>query len=418
MRDALTRDRIPEKSLEVSFKVERSSRRPSLAGTSGVGQQQLITVKQEKRMDTRIDQLAENLTAYSCSINENENVLIQYEGECCKPLIRSLIKKVYARGGRPFANISDSSITREILMHAEPEQAEFMNECQLMQMKGMQAYIAVRAGSNTSELADVPAEKLNMYYKATDPTLDYRVNHTKWVVLRYPNPSMAQLAGMSQEAFEDFYFQVCNLDYSKMSKAMDSLVALMEKTDKVHLKGPDTDLTFSIKDIPAIKCDGKCNIPDGEVYTAPVRESMNGVIHYNTFSEEQGFTFENIRFEIKDGKIINATANDDKRINELLDTDEGARYFGEFAIGVNPYILHPMKDTLFDEKIAGSFHLTPGMAYDDAPNGNKSSVHWDLVMIQRPEYGGGEIWFDDVLIRKDGMFVVPELECLNPENLK
>lgn len=192
----------------------------------------------------------------------------------------------------------------------------------------------------------------------------------------------------------------------------------MNRTDKVHLVGPGTDLTFSIKDIPAIKCDGLRNIPDGEVYTAPVRESMNGVISYNTFSEEQGFTYENIRFEIKNGKIVKATANDTKRINELLDTDEGARYFGEFAIGVNPYVLHPMKDTLFDEKICGSFHLTPGMAYEDANNGNKSAVHWDLVMIQRAEYGGGEIWFDDVLIRKDGIFVIPELEGLNPENLK
>ena len=285
-------------------------------------------------------------------------------------------------------------------------------------MKGMDAYIAVRAGENTSELSDVPSDKLNMYYKLTRPTLDYRVNKTKWVVLRYPNPSMAQLAGTSQEAFEDFYFNVCTLDYQKMSKAMDPLVDLMNRTDKVRLVGPDTDLTFSIKDIPAIKCDGLRNIPDGEVYTAPVRESMNGVISYNTFSEEQGFTYENIRFEIKNGKIVKATANDTKRINELLDTDEGARYFGEFAIGVNPYVLHPMKDTLFDEKICGSFHLTPGMAYEDANNGNKSAVHWDLVMIQRAEYGGGEIWFDDVLIRKDGIFVIPELQDLNPENLK
>ena len=220
-------------------------------------------------------------------------------------------------------------------------------------------------------------------------------------------------ADLSGEILEKY-----GIDYARMSKAMDSLVDLMNRTDRVHIKGPGTDLTFSIKDIPAIKCAGEMNIPDGEVYTAPVRESMNGVISYNTPSEEQGFTYENIRFEIKDGKIIKATANDNERINQLLDTDEGARYFGEFAIGVNPYILSPMKDTLFDEKIAGSFHLTPGMAYEDAPNGNDSAVHWDLVMIQRPEYGGGEIYFDDVLIRKDGLFILPELMCLNPDNLK
>ena len=369
-------------------------------------------------MDLRVKQLADVLVNYSCNVQKNEKVLINYEGECCKPLVKQLIKNIYARGGMPYVEMRDSSVTREILLGATEEQMDFLNEYQLMQMKGMDCYIAIRAGSNTSELSDVPSDRLNMYYRKTQPVLDYRVNETKWVVLRYPNESMAQLAGTSLESFENFYFEVCTLDYAKMSKAMDSLVELMNRTDRVHIKGPGTDLTFSIKDIPAIKCAGEMNIPDGEVYTAPVRESMNGVISYNTPSEEQGFTYENIRFEIKDGKIIKAAANDNERINQLLDTDEGARYFGEFAIGVNPYILHPMKDTLFDEKIAGSFHLTPGMAYEDAPNGNDSAVHWDLVMIQRPEYGGGEIYFDDVLIRKDGLFTLPELMCLNPENLK
>lgn len=369
-------------------------------------------------MDLRVKQLADVLVNYSCNVQKNEKVLINYEGECCKPLVKQLIKNIYARGGMPYVEMRDSSVTREILLGATEEQMDFLNEYQLMQMKGMDCYIAIRAGSNTSELSDVPSDKLNMYYRKTQPVLDYRVNETKWVVLRYPNESMAQLAGTSLESFEDFYFEVCTLDYAKMSKAMDSLVELMNRTDRVHIKGLGTDLTFSIKDIPAIKCAGEMNIPDGEVYTAPVRESINGVISYNTPSEEQGFTYENIRFEIKDGKIIKAAANDNERINQLLDTDEGARYFGEFAIGVNPYILNPMKDTLFDEKIAGSFHLTPGMAYEDAPNGNDSAVHWDLVMIQRPEYGGGEIYFDDVLIRKDGLFTLPELMCLNPENLK
>jgi len=369
-------------------------------------------------MDPRIEKLSNLLVNYSCKVKPGDKVLISYEGECCKNLARRLIKDVYAAGGKPYAEIRDSEISREIMLGCDEEQIEFQNECSLAQMKGMQAYIAIRAGNNTAELSDVPSEKMNMYSKITRPTIDYRVNHTNWVVLRYPNHSMAQLANTSLEKFEDFYFDVCTLDYGKMSKAMDPLVDLMNRTDKVHIKGPGTDLTFSIKGVGAIKCDGERNIPDGEVYSAPVKDSMNGIISYNTPSEEQGFTYENIVFEIKDGRITKATSNDDKRINELLDTDEGARYFGEFAIGVNPYILEPMKDTLFDEKIAGSFHLTPGMCYEDAPNGNKSAIHWDLVMIQRPEYGGGEIWFDDVLIRKDGMFVPDSLKLLNPENLK
>jgi aminopeptidase len=347
-----------------------------------------------------------------------EKVLVSYDGDCAKPLARQIIKEVYKSGAYPYAEIRDAQITREILLGAEEAQLEFMNDYSLEQMKGMDAYIAVRANANTSEMADVTAEKMGMYSRVLRPVLDYRVNHTKWVVLRYPNASMAQLAGMSTERFEDFYFDVCNLDYAKMSAAMDALIALMNRTDKVRVTGPGTDLTFSIKDIPAIKCAGEKNIPDGEVYTAPVRESMNGRISYNTMSEELGFTYENIVFDVKDGKIVSASANDTERINALLDTDENARYFGEFAMGVNPYILYPMKDTLFDEKIAGSFHLTPGCAYEDAFNGNKSAIHWDLVNIQREDYGGGEIYFDDVLIRKDGIFVLPELEKLNPEQLK
>ena len=369
-------------------------------------------------MDPRIKELSELLVNYSCDIQPGYKVLISYEGECCKNLARQLIKDVYKAGGLPYSEIRDAAITREILLNCTEEQIMFKDKCDLEQMKGMQAYIAIRAGNNTAELADVPSEKLNLYSKLSRPTLDYRVNETKWVVLRYPNYSMAQLANTSLENFEDFYFDVCTLDYRKMSEAMTPLVDLMNRTDKVQIKGPGTDLSFSIKGIGAVKCDGLRNIPDGEVYTAPVRESMNGIISYNTPSEEQGFTYENIVFQVENGKIVKATANDTKKINDLLDVDEGARYFGEFAIGVNPYILHPMKDTLFDEKIAGSFHLTPGMCYEDAPNGNKSANHWDLVMIQRPEYGGGEIWFDDVLIRKDGIFVLPELEGLNPENLK
>jgi len=369
-------------------------------------------------MDERINKLSKILVDYSTKVQPGEKVLIDFEGSCAKNLIRQLIKDIYAKGGFPYVNLRDTTILREILLGCSENQLEFLNEYLLKQIEGMDAYISVRSNDNSSELSDVPASKQNLYYSKLKPAFDYRVNHTKWVVLEYPNGSLAQLANMSQEAFEKFFFDVCTMDYEKMGHAMINLSSLMDKTDKVHLIGPGTDLTFSIKDIPSIICAGTMNIPDGEVYTAPVRDSINGKLSYNTPSEEQGFTFENIVFEFKNGKIVKATSNNTSRINELLDTDDGARYIGEFAIGVNPFILEPMKDTLFDEKIAGSFHFTPGAAYEDAFNGNISALHWDLVMIQRPEYGGGEIWFDDILIRKDGIFVIPELECLNPENLK
>lgn len=371
-------------------------------------------------MDSRIEQLAKGLVNYSCRVKEGDKVYIHYIGKDTTDLARQLVKEVYKAKGIPFVHFTDPRVQREVLLHATKEQMELMAEIDSREMAEMDCYIGVRGSDNVAELSDVPSECMAFYetYYQTPVHHGIRVPKTRWVILRYPNAAMAQLAGTSVESFEEFYFNVCNLDYSKMNEAMKSLIDYMNRTDRVRMTGPGTDITFSIKDIPAIPCAGNMNIPDGEVYTAPVRDSVNGKITYNTPSLYNGFTYDNICLEFKDGRIVKATANDTERINEVLDTDEGARYIGEFAIGVNPYILEPMKDILFDEKISGSIHFTPGNCYQEAPNGNESAIHWDLVWIQRPEYGGGEIYFDDVLIRKDGRFVVPELECLNPENLK
>lgn len=371
-------------------------------------------------MDSRIKKLAKNLVQYSMGVKFGDKVYVHYNGESTQDLARAIVKEVYAAGGLPFPHYTSQKMQREILLHCSAEQLDLMAKIDGEEMETMDCYVAVRGTENVAELSDVPSENMKLYdiHYATPVHHEIRVKKTRWVVLRYPNDAMAQLANTSLEEFEDFYFDVCNLDYSKMAKAMEPLVDYMNRTDKVRIMGPGTDLTFSIKGIPAIPCAGTMNIPDGEVYTAPVKNSINGTLSYNAPSLYQGFTFENIVLEFKDGKIIKATANDTERINHVFDTDEGARYIGEFAIGVNPYITKPMKDILFDEKIMGSFHFTPGNCYDDAYNGNASSIHWDLVNIQTPEWGGGEIYFDDVLIRKDGRFVVKELEPLNPENLK
>lgn len=370
-------------------------------------------------MDPRIRTLARNLIRYSTDLKAGEKILIDVYG-LEVPVVRALIEETYAVGGIPFVSMKNHQVLRALLMGATEEQWSMMARYEAERMKEMDAYIGLRSGDNATELSDVPPEKNKIYQeKWWHPVhSNIRVNDTRWVVLRWPTHSMAQLAGTSTENFEDFYFDVCTLDYAKMDRNMDPLKARMERTDKVRIVGPGTDLEFSIKGISAVKCSGKRNIPDGECYTAPVRDSVNGVITYNTPSVYQGFVFENVRFEFQNGKIVNATANDTERLNKVLDTDEGARYIGEFSFGFNPYILKPMKDTLFDEKIAGSFHFTPGQAYKIADNGNRSAVHWDLVNIQRPEYGGGEIYMDGELVRKDGRFVVDDLLGLNPENLK
>ncbi len=370
-------------------------------------------------MDSRLETLAKNLVNYSVAVKPGDKVWINYIGSSTEDLARALVKEVYAAGGIPFPHYESQRVHREMLMGTSEEQLKIMCETDSLMMSAMDCFIGVRAADNASELSDVPPEKLSLYNRLYSSPVHHgiRVPKTRWVVLRFPTDAMAQLMDESFEAFEDFYYRVCNLDYALMGRAMKNLTALMEKTDRVRITAKDTDLSFSIKGIPAIACDGHMNIPDGEVYTAPVRDSVNGIITYNTPSRYEGFTYENVSLTFKDGKIVKAEANDSERANRIFDTDEGARYVGEFAIGVNPYITKPMMEILFDEKISGSIHFTPGMSYDDAPNGNSSAVHWDLVLIQTPEYGGGEIWFDDVLIRKDGRFVIPELYCLNPENL-
>lgn len=370
-------------------------------------------------MDPRIERLADVLVNYSTKVQPGEQVLVEAFG-IDNALVRALVRAIHAAGGRPFVNLRDHQVIRELLLSATEEQLNIWAEFDAHQMTQMQAYIGVRGGNNIYELSDVPEDRIKLYNKLYNHRVhsSIRVKQTKWVVLRYPTPSMSQLASMSTEAFEKLYFDVCTMDYSKMSKAMDALVKLMNDTDQVQLKGNGTDLAFSIKGIPAIKCAGEMNIPDGEVFTAPVRDSVNGVIAYNSPSPYNGYVFENVKLRFENGRIVEATANDTERINGIFESDEGARYIGEFAVGVNPYILHPMKDILFDEKIAGSIHFTPGQAYDEADNGNRSSIHWDLVLIQRPEYGGGEMYFDGRLVRKDGLFVVPELEALNPDRLK
>jgi len=370
-------------------------------------------------VDMRLKKLAGILVNYSLKVQKGEKVLVQ-DNNVEAPFVRALVEAIHDAGGLPFVTLRDRTIDRALFNRATEEQLELQASFEVQRMKAMDCYIGFTSLRNQFAWADMPPDALQRYNAIVNKKvhMDVRLPDTRWVVLRYPSAAFAQMAAMSEEAFEDWYFDVCTMDYAKMSKAMDPLVELMQKTDRVRLVGPGTDLSFSIKGLPAIKCDGTMNIPDGEVYTAPVRESVDGVISYNAPAEKDGFTFERIRFEFKGGKIVKATANDDERVNRVLDIDAGARYVGEFAIGVNPFITRAMKETLFDEKIAGSIHFTPGNAYDDCFNGNKSALHWDLVLIQTPEWGGGEIWFDGRLIRKDGIFTAPELAGLNPDRLR
>jgi aminopeptidase len=371
--------------------------------------------------DPRFTRLAELLVKHSTKVQPGDKVLVE-AFDIPTDFTVALIRAIADAGGEPLISTYHVPVMRALYSAATETQMQTIGRIEKERMESVQCYIGVRGSNNITEMSDVPKEKMALYEKYWwNPVhSETRVKKTRWVVLRWPSASMAQAAGMSTEAFEDFYFRVCaEVDYAQMEAAQQPLKALLDKTDRIHIKGPGTDLTFSKKGINTVICSGESNVPDGECFTCPVKDSVNGVLQYNCETLYRGTVFNNIRLVFKDGKIVEATADSETaKLNEILDADEGARYIGEWSLAFNPHIMKPMKDILFDEKIAGSFHFTPGQAYEEADNGNRSQVHWDMVCIQRPEYGGGEIYFDDVLVRKDGIFVLPELEGLNPEALK
>src|ERR1043165_5239479 len=365
--------------------------------------------------DSRIDRLADLLLDHSCTLQKGERVLIEAFDLPDASLVCRLIEGATKRGAVPLVSWKSNAVLRSLYKSATEESMKLAGQLESARMEEVQAYIGIRGAANSSQFADVPHEKMDLYQQHWWKVVhtDVRIAKTKWVVLRYPTDSFAQAANMSTAAFENFYFDVCTADYAAMKQAQLPLAERMRRADRVRIVAPGTELEFSIKNIPVIECWGERNIPDGEVFTAPVRDSINGRIRFNTQSRYQDTVFDNIEFEFKNGKIVRATASETKKINEILDSDDGGRYCGEWANGVNNRVRHPMLDTLFDEKIGGSFHLTPGNAYEIADNGNRSRIHWDLVQIQRPDYGGGEIWFDGKLVRKDGRFLPYELQGLN-----
>ena len=363
--------------------------------------------------DPRITQFAEVLVDYSTRVTTGDVVLINAAGFEAMPLVKELYALCLERGAAYVEySFSVPEIDRNFYNLATEEQLTHFPQHKMDFYKTVTVYIGISAGNNSMVMANARQEAMVTYQKTTKPLVDQRVKHSRWVVTRFPTHASAQEARMSLEEYEDYLFSACCIDWNKESLKQDKLKELMDKTNNVRIVAPDTDLTFSIAGLPGIKCDGRFNMPDGEVFTAPVKDSVQGHITYNCPSIYQGKEFNAVRFEFKDGKIIEASAGGDMTgmLNKILDTDEGARYVGEFSLGINPGIRQPMRNILFDEKIFGSIHFTPGQAYDECDNGNRSAVHWDLVRILTD----GEIWFDDVLIQKNGLFIHQDLLELNP----
>ena len=378
--------------------------------------------------DPRHTDLAKVLVHHSCQVQPGEKVLVE-AFDIPSDFVVELVKTIAAAGGRPLVSTYQQQVLRAMYQAGSEESLGLIGQVEKLRMENVQCYIGVRGSHNIAEMSDVPKDNMDLYERLWwNPVhSNVRVPKTKWVVLRWPHSAMAQAANMSTEAFEDFYFRVCaGVDYKAMAKASEPLVDLLAHADAVHIKGPGpTDLKFSIKGIGAKPCNGDRNIPDGETFSCPTLDSCEGVIQFNCETLYRGTVFNNIRLKLTGGKIVEASADsppNTQKLNDLLDSAEGPRRIGEGSPAYNPHaynplIKKPMRDILFDEKIAGSFHVTPGNAYEDCGSGNKSQIHWDMVCIQRPDYGGGEIWIDGKLIRKDGLFVPDSLQGLNPDRL-
>ena len=370
--------------------------------------------------DPRLDRLAHTLLSHSLRLETGDLFLIQAIMPA-KPLVKALYREARHQGLFPTVVWLDDEIARleyDLIDPANPAAIDFLarrTAWNAVRVADIKAVVNIRGSENDRELSSVDASRLQMVSKAGEAVQQTIINDRQWVLFYWPTPGQAQKAGLSTESFTDFVLDVSLVDYEKLYIAEQALVARLERAEKVRITGPGTDLSFSIKGLPAVCCYGRRNVPDGEVYTAPVRDSVNGTITYNVPSNYWGKTFPNIRLTFENGRIAEAVCDgDNEALGKIFDTDEGARYIGEFSCGVNPLIQEPMGSTLFDEKIAGSLHFTPGNAYAKADNGNRSTIHWDLIQIQRPEYGGGEIWFDGELIRKDGQFIPDDLQNLNP----
>lgn len=363
----------------------------------------------------KLNKLANTIINYSLHLKENSRVIVSFTKEAT-PLVEELIKEAQKVKAVMVLNMYDPKLNARLSEKSTDRRLEQLKKIKEFEVENYDAFIQIRTENNDYERRNIPKETIKKLGAMTQAVDDIRINEREWVLLNYPTDLDAYKSKMTSEEFNDFALEVMTVDYQKMAKDIEPLKELMERTDKVRITSPGTDITFSIKGMPAIPCCGEKNIPDGELYSAPIKDSVNGTITYNTPSPYQGNVYNNVSLTFENGKIIKATCDgDNEKLNEIFDTDEGARYVGEFALGFNPKILYPMGDILYDEKILGSLHFTPGRCYADCDNGNVSSIHWDMVLIQREDFGGGEIYFDDVLIRKDGKFIPEELQVLNYE---
>ncbi len=367
-------------------------------------------------MDPRIEKAAKTILHHSVRAQTGDKVLI-HAVDRGDALVEALVKEAYDSKLVPFVELERTDVRRAILEGATGEQLAMMAKPSADLMTQMDCYVNIDAEENSSEFSNVSQDQMSLYTQYYRSQINAARKNLRWVSLTYPTVGMAQNADMSLSEFSDYYFQLMGMDYDKLEAAMLPMAERMRAADQVRIVAPGTDLTVSLKGFTALIAAGEHNLPDGEIASTPVRDSMNGTISFNIPSMHNGFLFKDIKLTFKDGKVVEAEANDTERFLKEISLDEGCRYIGEFSMGTNPYVNNPVHDTLFDEKMWGSMHMALGACYNfpGRDNNNRSCIHWDLILNHRPEYGGGEVWLDGELVRKDGLYVPKELQCLNPD---
>jgi len=351
--------------------------------------------------DPRAKKAAQILVDHSAKLKKGDYVQIITDPEA-KELALEVYKLALQRGAYPKIVVSLPGQSYIYYKYASKEQLSKFPEISYYEIKKTDAVIYIGAPNNTKELTNVDPKKISIRQRVCKKISDYRVNNTKWILYEYPTEALAQDAEMSLEEFTDFAYNATNVDWKKESKKQDKLKKILDKGKSVRIIGKNTDISFSIAGKKAIKCDGDHNMPDGEVFTEPVKHSINGYITYDFPAIHGGREVDGIRLEFKDGKVVKATATKNEEfLKQMLETDSGSRYVGEFGVGVNYNIKKFIKNTLFDEKIGGTIHLALGNAYQETGGENSSAIHWDMIKDLRK---GGKLYIDGKLVQENGKF--------------
>ena len=365
--------------------------------------------------DPRVETVAKILVDYSVEVKPSQLVRISGGPEGA-PLILAVYQKVLERGAHPFLQVEPEEAEELFYTYAKDAQLDYVPPFMKEVIEQIDAGIGIWTDVNTKQLTNADPAKQSRRGVAMRPLRDRLLERAakkelRWSGTVHPIQAFAQDAEMSLREFEDFVYEACLVHepdpinaWKKVSKEQQRLVDWLNKTKQIHVVGPDTDLKLEVTDRKWINCDGHENFPDGEIFTGPIEESLNGHIRYTYPACHFGREVEDVRLQFKDGKVIKATAaKNEEFLSKMLESDKGAKYVGEFAFGTNPGIQRFTKNTLFDEKIGGTIHMAVGTGYPESGSKNKSAIHWDMVCDLRD---GGEVRVDGTLFLKDGKILI------------